>query len=201
MEDASLANIALAKSLRAIMRKKAFSKITVGEICSKAHMTRRNFYNHFLDKYDLLNWTYDYFFCQQVKGHEDWHAQDYLPLICQDLYRDMKFYRNAFSSRPEDQNSFREFCIGKLKPLFMRDMADIFQDDGEADFYVSRICNAFFDYYIMWFDDEDPMDSVEYINHIRESIIRVSGRITEMFAREPSEPERWKYGARPDRKP
>ena len=38
-----------------ILSEKSFSKITIEEICKKANVNRMSFYNHYEDKYDLLN--------------------------------------------------------------------------------------------------------------------------------------------------
>lgn len=38
-----------------ILSEKSFSKITIEEICKKANVNRMSFYNHYDDKYDLLN--------------------------------------------------------------------------------------------------------------------------------------------------
>ena len=46
----------LAESLKSIMRKKSFSKITVSEIISDCGLNRKTFYYHFEDKYTLLKW-------------------------------------------------------------------------------------------------------------------------------------------------
>ncbi len=38
-----------------ILGEKSFTKITIEEICKKANVNRMSFYNHYDDKYDLLN--------------------------------------------------------------------------------------------------------------------------------------------------
>lgn len=38
-----------------ILSEKSFTKITIEEICKKANVNRMSFYNHYEDKYDLLN--------------------------------------------------------------------------------------------------------------------------------------------------
>ncbi len=49
----------LAESLKKIMRKKQFSKITVSEIIADCGVNRKTFYYHFEDIYSLLKWTFD----------------------------------------------------------------------------------------------------------------------------------------------
>ena len=45
-----------AQALRQLMDEKPLAKISVGEIANRAGYSRKAFYNHFLDKNDLLNW-------------------------------------------------------------------------------------------------------------------------------------------------
>ena len=48
---------ALAESLKKIMQKKSFSKITVSEIIADCGVNRKTFYYHFEDIYALLKWV------------------------------------------------------------------------------------------------------------------------------------------------
>ena len=49
----------LAEALKDLMRRKAFSKITVSEIISACGVNRKTFYYHFEDIYALLKWMFD----------------------------------------------------------------------------------------------------------------------------------------------
>lgn len=49
----------LAESLKKIMKKKSFSKITVSEIISDCGFNRKTFYYHFDDTYQLLKWIFE----------------------------------------------------------------------------------------------------------------------------------------------
>lgn len=49
----------LAESLKNIMRKKNFSKITVSEIIADCGVNRKTFYYHFEDIYALLKWIFE----------------------------------------------------------------------------------------------------------------------------------------------
>lgn len=50
-------NILLAKSLLELLEKKDFGDIKINEICDNALVHKTTFYNHFEDKYDLLNYV------------------------------------------------------------------------------------------------------------------------------------------------
>ncbi|MBR3523142.1 MAG: TetR/AcrR family transcriptional regulator C-terminal domain-containing protein [Bacilli bacterium] len=47
----------LANALLELLKEKDFDKIKVNEICDKALIHKTTFYNHFEDKYELLNYT------------------------------------------------------------------------------------------------------------------------------------------------
>ena len=46
----------LAESLRQLMLRSLFEKITIRQICERAGVIRATFYNYFDDKYDCLDW-------------------------------------------------------------------------------------------------------------------------------------------------
>ena len=49
---------ALASSLKKILSKKEFNKITINDITEDCGVNRQTFYYHFKDIYDLLEWIY-----------------------------------------------------------------------------------------------------------------------------------------------
>lgn len=49
-------DVALAGSLKELVMERPFEKITIKEITGKAGVIRPTFYNHFQDKYELLEW-------------------------------------------------------------------------------------------------------------------------------------------------
>lgn len=50
--------IKIAFAFERILRKCSFEKITVADIANECEVSRQTFYNHFLDKFDLVNWIY-----------------------------------------------------------------------------------------------------------------------------------------------
>ena len=49
-------------ALNELLKEKPFQKITVIDICEKAHVNRMTFYNHYEDKYDLFSECIQVFF-------------------------------------------------------------------------------------------------------------------------------------------
>ena len=52
----------LAAALKALMDERSFSRISVTDICTYCHVSRKSFYYHFKDKDDLVKWIF-YFEC------------------------------------------------------------------------------------------------------------------------------------------
>ena len=46
----------IAQALKTLTVKKSFHKITINDISGECGMTRENFYYHFRDKFDIVNW-------------------------------------------------------------------------------------------------------------------------------------------------
>lgn len=155
----------LADSLKELMRKRTISKITVGDICEKAQVSRRNFYRHFLDKYELLNWSYYHSHLLNRVYHDDWVIWDYFPEICRILYEDREFYLNAYDDN--GQNSFRQYCYEQLYPLIMRDFEDVFESEEFAKFYIGHVTNMVFDYFKIWLSQNPCMPPDEFADRVR----------------------------------
>ena len=49
-------DVLLAKSFKELVAKTPIEKITIKQITDKAGVIRPTFYNHFQDKYELLEW-------------------------------------------------------------------------------------------------------------------------------------------------
>lgn len=60
----------LAETLKKLMRRKAFSKITVSELIADCGVNRKTFYYHFEDIYALLKWMFDQEAVEVVKNFE-----------------------------------------------------------------------------------------------------------------------------------
>ena len=123
-------------------------------------MSRRSFYRYFKDKYDLLQWIYNYDFCRFVEVRPEKSIWEYYSDILRSLRADPEFYSSAFVYA--GQKSFRAFCFEKLFPLIMTDFGDVFPDAETARFVIRRYVYAFFDGYIWWLKKKDPMPWEEF---------------------------------------
>lgn len=162
MSTQAITKSAISESFKKLLRNVKISKISIDDICAAAQVSRKTFYRYFKDKYDLLAWTYDEDFCRHVEVKPEKSIWDYYPEICEYLYTDRQFFVNAYSFT--GQNSFRDFCVGKLYRLIMNDFGDIFPDDTVSHFIVDRYCNAIFDGFVWWLSHEPCMTAEEYVD-------------------------------------
>ena len=160
MTESEQNKLAIADAMKQLMRSRPIEKITTSQILEKAGVSRRSFYRYFRDKFDLVEWIYNYDFCRFVDVRPEKSIWEYYPEILRSLRADPEFYCNAFVYT--GQNSVRAFCFEKLFPLIMNDFGDIFPDVETARFVIRRYVYAFFDGYIWWLEKKDPMPWEEF---------------------------------------
>ena len=160
MTESEKNKLAIADAMKQLMRTTPIEKITTDQILKNANVSRRSFYRYFKDKYELLEWIYNYDFCRFVEVRPEKSIWEYYPDILRSLRADPDFYGNAFVYA--GQNSFRAFCFEKLFPLIMTDFGDIFPDVETARFVIRRYVYMFFDGYIWWLKKKEPMSAEEF---------------------------------------
>ena len=93
----------LAESFKELALKQPIEKITIKEITDKAGVIRPTFYNHFQDKYDLLEWIIDKELLEPVEPLiQNGMINEALVLLFSGIEREKEFYTKA--SRLEGQN-------------------------------------------------------------------------------------------------
>lgn len=69
MSNSIVTERALANALKKLMITHPINKITVKEVTDKCGVTRRTFYNHFDDTYELLGWIYEHEVIEDIKQY------------------------------------------------------------------------------------------------------------------------------------
>ncbi len=59
----------IAKAFKKQLQEKSFEKISVVDIMDTAEIRRQTFYNHFVDKYELLDWIFETELQEQVTSN------------------------------------------------------------------------------------------------------------------------------------
>lgn len=105
--------VLLAESFKQLVLEKPVEKITIKEITDRAGVIRVTFYNHFQDKYELLEWI-----CQEEVVNPIrvllWNnmQREALTFIFTSILKNKEFYRHV--AKLEGQNSFESIvrnCI------------------------------------------------------------------------------------------
>lgn len=82
--------------MKQLLRSNPIEKITIDSILEIAGVSRRSFYRYFKDKYELLEWIYNYDFCRFVEVRPEKSIWEYYPDILRSLRADPEFYSSAF---------------------------------------------------------------------------------------------------------
>jgi probable dihydroxyacetone kinase regulator len=118
MEEKKDIDKALAESLKQLAKKMPFEKITIRNITDGAGVIRVTFYNHFRDKYDLLESIIRNEVLEPVRVLiNDQMYREALTLIFDDLKKDEDFYSRVV--RIEGQNSFRDIVLHSIEELLI----------------------------------------------------------------------------------
>ena len=141
----------LAQSLKTLMACQPFAKISVGDICAQCGMSRKSFYYHFQDKYDLMNWIFFTEFIGNIHFPNQPDGWQLLQDICSYFYREQVFYRNALSVN--GQNSFQEYFVETIEPFILALVSDLFSESDEVQFYVTFYTDALLSALIRWLNE------------------------------------------------
>lgn len=172
----------MAAAMKALMKEKKLSKISIADICGACGMNRNSFYYHFKDKYDLVNWIFYTEFVSNIRLADYPDALQLLGEICEYLYQERDFYRAAL--KVEGQNSFREYFSEVMEP-YLRFLADQILGGGkEEEFFLRFFGDAFLMAIIRWImDDQTIMQPKEFVKQLDAAISLSAQKIIEVKRR------------------
>ena len=134
----------LAESFKELALKQPIEKITIKEITDKAGVIRPTFYNHFQDKYDLLEWIIDKELLEPVEPLiQNGMINEALVLLFGGIERDKEFYTKA--SRLEGQNSFGSITQSCVERVLLKVIKG--QAEGRKNRYVWLTPERIAEYY------------------------------------------------------
>ena len=106
--------VALSESMRELMRRSLFEKITIKQICDRTGVIRATFYNHFEDKYDCLNWIIWHDLIEDnIPGEHNKEYAESVEDALKCIEKNKEFYKAAFNII--GQNSFEDMLRHNLK--------------------------------------------------------------------------------------
>lgn len=108
----------LADSLISLSDEIALEKITVQMIVKNCNAGRQTFYNHFKDKYDLINWIYE---TRLVETIDSWSMDssvlDFMNKVFRIFWEHKEFYRKSIKIK--GQNSFPDFLVETSRNFYI----------------------------------------------------------------------------------
>ena len=176
MADSNITKNALADSMKKLMSKSPFSKISVGDICENCGMNRKSFYYHFRDKYDLVNWIFYVDFIERM----DWDAcrspWDMLVALCRHFDAERQFYQNAL--QVEGQNSFREYFCGMVKPVLVFISNNMVEEENEKkDFYIGLFSEGLLEELMYWLREGNGIGPDEFAQDLHRISLGLARRV------------------------
>ena len=134
----------IANSFKELMLQIPFEKITIKTITDHANVIRPTFYNHFHDKYELLEWIVKTEIVDKTReAIGKGSARGAIRVLFEGFLEDKEYYRKAFEIT--GQNGFSD----TLMDLFTEMFAEIIKDDtyengiltreGIAKYYASGV--------------------------------------------------------------
>lgn len=127
----------LANSFKQLMRVTPIEKITISDITNQAEVIRPTFYNHFHDKYELLEYIIREELLMPIKPLliNDM-LQEGLTLLFSGILKDREFYSNAV--RIEGQNSFESIARSEVTKLLLEVIQEKFGGKHYRYYWLSR---------------------------------------------------------------
>lgn len=86
----------LAEALIRLVEKRSFKKISVGDICGEAMVSRSAFYSHFSDKYELLSFCMTEMFEKRMAAHAGQSLEAQLISLLESVQENRRAMYNVF---------------------------------------------------------------------------------------------------------
>lgn len=187
MQDSNATKRALGQTMKDLMSREPFAKISVGDICTTCGMSRKSFYYHFRDKYDLVNWIFSTEFLQAIHPEGYSNAWELLADMCTYFYEEQSFYRCALQIT--GQNSFREYFMETVTPLVSLFTTDIFKGVDHAAFYLTFISDGVLMSILRWLTEGAQIPPEEYLHQLRSILLRLAQQTIDELGAEESPPD------------
>lgn len=158
--------IRFARALRDLMDEKPLTKVSVGEIAERAGLSRKAFYNHFLDKNDLLNWIMYSQFVQLQKEQLEGGGWEAFQSFLEFFATDRAFFAEAL--RDMGQNSLGQYFSDLLfEVVYATAAKGLFRTAGNEKWVglsAAVLTEDARKAIIVWLSEEDDMSARELLD-------------------------------------
>lgn len=167
MSNVNITKTAIAGSVKKLMEKLPFDRITTADIIETCGISRKTFYYHFHDKYDVVNWIFSVEIMKDIMESttlDNW-ANGSL-IFCRYIQENKEFYKNAVNAN--GQNCFIAFLHNltetQLKKLCRTATEKRILSDDDLKFLVEFYYNAFIGVFIPWVNDDMNVNPEVIVN-------------------------------------
>lgn len=124
----------IANSFKELMLKMPFEKITIKTITDHANIIRPTFYNHFHDKYELMEWIAKTEVVEGVAALiNERKGTAAIKFMFGKILEEKEYYRRALEIT--GQNSFEDTLSDIITDMFVANMCD---DFGEGNAFLTK---------------------------------------------------------------
>lgn len=156
MPNAQMTQMAIINAVKQLMKVKSFHDISVNDIIKECSISRKTFYYHFLDKYDVVNWIFKIEIVDSILESttlDKW--TDGSLKLCQYIYDNRTFYTNVVNVA--GQNSFIEYLNNltrlQVEKLSIQACGDRTMDKDDKEFMIDFFYNAFIGVFTTWINN------------------------------------------------
>lgn len=159
----------LADSLKDLMKKTPFRKITIQNVTDHCGLNRQTFYYHFKDMYDLLRWIYQNEIFRDFGLDRNWKST--LLTTLKYAKKNKIFLRNTVRSlRKESIERFLyPFVFKWSSRIFDEACSGLYIRQEDRNFLVKFFSHAFLDAILIWVGNGMP----ESENHLLQRVAMV----------------------------
>ena len=164
MTEKSRTKKAIANAFKELLKEMPYSKITVAEICHRSGLSRKSFYYHFMDKYDLVNWIFDTERPPAFSEGQDRTDEERLAIMGRYFYENRDFYRQVLQYK--GQNSLTEhladLAADAFRKLIPEELRAELEKTKHPDFLLYFFVDALLAMLERWITDPKPMPPEEF---------------------------------------
>lgn len=150
----------IAQALKILIARKSFHKITINDISGECGMTRENFYYHFRDKYDIVNWIILKEIIDPLSEIEDFES--WLKELIFAIDKDRGVYKRLASGVGKDmvKENLYPLVERRIRHLVDRslDSSIWYMRKEKIDFATSYFTNAFVEFVLNHTIDHEILD-------------------------------------------
>lgn len=124
----------LIDSVLELLSEYPLEKITVSKIAENCSLSKRTFYYHFSDKYDLANKAYYYQmcrYCEENKGTLTLHG--FLLHLADFIHEHHTYFSHL--AQYKGQNNIADFNIIHMREMFIQIIEESFKDEVSSDLF------------------------------------------------------------------